>query len=443
VTDSPGDGKPDALFVVSVETGEKRQLTNPQSPALGDADPAVSPDGNWLVFRRNASTVFTGELYLLPLGRDVTAAGEARRLTLAELDAEYPTWTPDNREILFSAKGGLWRLTVASDSTPARLPFAGEDALMPVISSPQPGRPARLVYVRSFQDRNIWRVETSAPGAVTRAPPVVSISSTRGDGAPELSPDGRRVVFGSDRSGEQEVWLADRDESNAVRLTTMGAGTGVPRWSPDGEQIVFHSNREGQWDVYVVPAAGGKPRNLTSHAASGSWPRFSRDGRWIYFTSNRTEQYQIWKLPASGGDAVQVTTALEEIVGPALDSPDGTYLYYVPTMSRPSALWRVPASGGVAVKVLEGVVLGNFVVLEGGIYYIDRPSGERGIFSFDRPSGETRLQYFDFATQKSITVARHLGNVSPFFTVSLDGRTILYGRVDSSVDDLMLVENFR
>ena len=64
VTDSPGEGKPDALFVVSLETGEKRQLTNPQPPAMGDTNPAVSPDGSWLVFRRNASACslvsFTG-----------------------------------------------------------------------------------------------------------------------------------------------------------------------------------------------------------------------------------------------------------------------------------------------------------------------------------------------------------------------------------------------
>ena len=52
VTDSPGEGKPDALFVVSLETGEKRQLTHPQPPAPGDTNPAVSPDGSWLVFRR-------------------------------------------------------------------------------------------------------------------------------------------------------------------------------------------------------------------------------------------------------------------------------------------------------------------------------------------------------------------------------------------------------
>ena len=140
---------------------------------------------------------------------------------------------------------------------------------MPVVSRPQPGRPPRLVYVRSFPDFNIWRVETSAPGAPASSPPVVAISSTRRDGMPQLSPDGRRVAFASDRSGEGEIWLADPDGSNAVQLTSMGAlATGYPHWSPDGQLIVFHSNLEGQWEVYVIPAAGGKPRNLTSHPAS-------------------------------------------------------------------------------------------------------------------------------------------------------------------------------
>ena len=90
-----------------------------------------------------------------------------------------------------------------------------------------------------------------------------------------------------------------------------------------------------------------------------------------------------------------------------------------------------------------GSCSGNFVVLERGIYYIDRPSGEGGIYCIDRPSGETRLQYFDFATRRSTTVARNLGNVDIPLTASPDGRTILYSRMDSSVDDLMLVENFR
>ena len=286
---------------------------------------------------------------------------------------------PDSKEILFSARGSLWRLVVAGESTPARLPFVGEDGLMPVVSRPQPGRPPRLVYVRSFEDYNIWRVETSAPGATASSPPVVSISSTRRDDMPQLSPDGRRVAFTSDRSGEWEIWLADPDGSNAVQLTSMGArATGYPHWSPDGELIVFHSNLEGQWEVYVIPAAGGKPRNLTSHPAIDAFPSFSRDGKWIYFTSNRTGERS--DMEDAGIRRGCRPGDKQRRIHRPLESPDGAYLYYVQTMDTPGPLWRVPASGGVPVKVLEGVVLGNFVVLEGGIYYIDRPSGEGGIY---------------------------------------------------------------
>ena len=94
---------------------------------------------------------------------------------------------------------------------------------MPVVSRPQAGRPPRLVYVRSFDDYNIWRIETSAPGVPSSSPPVVAISSTRLDGSPQFSPDGRRVAFDSIRSGEREIWLADPDGSNAVQLTSMAA----------------------------------------------------------------------------------------------------------------------------------------------------------------------------------------------------------------------------
>ncbi len=84
------------------------------------------------------------------------------------------------------------------------------------------------------------------------------------------------------------------------------------------------------------------------------------------------------------------------------------------------------ASGGVPVKVLEGVVQAAFVVLNGGIYYIDRPSGQEDASKFDRPSGETRLQYFGFLNRRSTVVARNLGAVGPFLSASPEGRTIPY-----------------
>jgi Tol biopolymer transport system component len=427
VTDSPGEGQPDALFVVSLETGEKRLLTNPQPPVLADTSPAVSPDGRSLVFLRR-TTWGAGELHLLGLGEGLTPAGEPRRLTPVELRADFPAWIPNSEEIIFSAKGSLWRLAVTGENTPARIPYIGEDGLMPTISRAQPGKPARLAYVRSFVDTNLWRIETSAPGAPSSSAPVMAISSTKHEYHCQFSPDGRRVAFSSSRSGDPEIWVSDPDGSNAVQLTSLSAQeTMVPNWSPDGQFIAFSSNLEGEFEIYVVSAAGGKPRRLTSHPAIDIGAAFSRDGQWIYFASMRSGDYRIWKMPVAGGEALQVTPN----EGAKLtESPDGGNIYYV-TSSRESPLWRLPATGGEPVKVRDGVVWFNFCVLDKGIYYIDRLGSE------------TRLQYLDFDTGKSAIVARDLGEVTAGLTASPDGRTILFSRVDSFTDDLILVENFR
>ncbi len=126
VTDSPGEGHPDALFVVSLDTGERRPLTNPKPPVLADMSPAVAPDGRSLVFLRRTAWG-AGELYLLSLGKGLTAAGEPKRLTAAALRADYPAWIPDGNEIVFSAKGSLWRLAVVGENTPVRIAYVGED----------------------------------------------------------------------------------------------------------------------------------------------------------------------------------------------------------------------------------------------------------------------------------------------------------------------------
>jgi serine/threonine protein kinase len=430
VTDTTGEGKPDALFVVSHETGEKRQLTNPQPPVLADTSPAISPNGDSLVFLRSA-TWAAGELHWLPLGRGPSAAGEPRRITTAKLAGDYPAWLPDGKEIVFSTRRALFRLNVTGMGQPARLPFVGEDGWMPAVSRFQPGKPPRLVYLRSFTDKNIWRIEPSAPGKPALSPPNVAISSTKDDIHPRFSPDGRRVAFTSTRSGSWEIWVSDPDGSNASQLTFLSAhATGVPRWSPDGQLITFASDAEGQFEIFVIPAAGGKPRRVTSHPAFEHVPSFSRDGKWIYFSSTRTGQYQIWKSPVSGGDSLPVTHGGGWV---SFESADGAYLYYTPSAAAgaPSALWRLPTSGGQPVKILDNVLNSAFAVLDHGIYY------------FQSLPGEVRLQFYDFGTRRSATVARNLGHETDSCTASHDSRTVLFTRLDSSVDDLMLVENFR
>jgi Tol biopolymer transport system component len=247
---------------------------------------------------------------------------------------------------------------------------SGDRGVTPQVSRGPAGRPARLAYVRSFTDSNVWPLDVASPGAPAIAPPVSAVSSTFADGTAHVSGDGRRVTFVSNRSGEGEVWVADLDGASAVAVTSMSANPGFTRWSPDGQSIAFHSNPEGQAEVFVVPAGGGRVRNLTNHPALDTFPSFSRDGQWIYFSSLRSGERRIWKVPAGGGEAVQVTP------GPALlalESVDGRSLHYVdaPT-NHAAALMRLPLAGGSPVKVADDVLTESFEVLADGIYYIER-----------------------------------------------------------------------
>jgi Tol biopolymer transport system component len=430
VIDSLGADLPDALFVVSLQSGEKRQLTRPGKELLADNDPAISPDGRWLAFRREVAP-FAGGLYLHQLQGDLIVTGEPRLLAPVDLYAYNPRWTPDSRDIVFSARSSLWRLRVSGDGTAERLPFVGEDGIMPFVSSATANGTARLAYVRNYSDPNIWRIDVAASGAPATSPPVPAISSTRRDAIPHIAPDGQHVTFTSTRSGENEIWRADISGGSAVQLTSMRTNPGWPRWSPDGQLIAFHTNGvDGNGDIFFVPAEGGPVRNLTAHTATDVFPSFSRDGRWVYFSSPRTGRSMIWKAPVAGGEAVQVSTNPGLM---AIESPDGAYFYYTDATSAnsPSALWRIPAAGGAAVKIAEGVNSTSFDVAKEGIYYLEH-----------LPT-QTRLQFLDLASRRTITVAENLGNVDFGLGISPDGRTILYTRVDSTVNDLMIVDNFR
>jgi dipeptidyl aminopeptidase/acylaminoacyl peptidase len=294
----------------------------------------------------------------------------------------------------------------------------------------------RLVYVRAIVDTNVWRVDTARPGTPAASLPAAAIASTRHDMGPNLTPDGRRLVFVSDRSGEAEFWVADPDASNAFQLTSLNIAPGFPRWSPDQSMIAFHSAA----GVMVVSARGGPPRNIIKGLAGCAFPSFSRDGHWIYFSNMEGGMARIWKMAATGGAPVPVTNGLIPI-----ESYDGDLFFYLDNLN---SVWRLPRGGGPAVKVVEGVIPGNFDVVDGGLYYIDSVSGHTGSF-IDKPGIDTRLRYFDFATSQSTTVAANLGmivgamNGPGGLTATRDGRTVFFARIDSDVNELMLVDNFR
>jgi len=414
-----------SISVLSVETLDKRAVTSPlPSGLIEDISPRFSPHGRTLAFLRlfNAGA---WEICLVP-----AAGGEPKRLTYDNSRIAGLTWTPDGVHIIYSsARGGtfgLWKISVAGDEA-EQLPVGRENAFWPAL--PRDGR--RLAYVRWSGHPDIWRFEvTRAPGRAK--PPTKLIASTEGQLCQQFSPDGKRIVFSSGRSGSWEIWVGDSDGSNARQLTFFGGPPpGAPRWSPDGRQVVFDCGAGGSQDIYVVSVEGGPPRRLTSEQSQDVTPSWSRDGRWIYFASNRTGNSQVWKLPAEGGTAVQVTKG----GGFApFESYDGRTLYYAKGRAVPG-LWKVPVEGGAETLVLEQLAAGLWgywgLTQDGICYY----------------NARTRvIEFFSFATRKVTKLAtpeRDPLLFNPGFSVSPDGRWILYAQMDTVASQIMLVENFR
>jgi Tol biopolymer transport system component len=430
--------------VLSIATREMQELTSPPASSGVDLAPAVSPDGRLLAFRRGPQLLVA----------DI--AGDRKSVTPPRLVAPSPfgtgalAWMPDGKEIVFAAGSDLLRVDM-SGHPPEPVPLVGQHAFMPVVSRPAAGNSIRLVYVQMISDPNIWRLELPAAGAATSAAPTIFSPSTRLDASPQFSPDGRRVAFQSLRSGSREIWVADADGGNLMRLTHWGRGAaGSPRWSPDGELIAFDANVDGgQWDIYTIPARGGTPHRVTFAQVEDSIPSFSEDGKFLYFTSERTGTFQIWKTPVSGGDATATQVTLDG-GAVALESPSRQHLYYTKERSGTSSLWRMALPSGVPERVVEGVASRAFQVLDHGIYYLERDTTSvlpgmgalAGVGALRSDEG-ARLQFFDFSDGKSRTLAHLKGPVEIGLAVSRDGRKVAYTQVDDISSDLMMLENFR
>src|SRR5262245_19732893 len=348
VSDKSSAEEPFSLFLLAPETGERRRLTAPPASVVGDCSPAFSPDGRQVAFVRVISAV-VGEVYLVSMD-----GGEGKRLTFDGAGASTLAWTPNGREIVFSSRHGgksrLFRIPIEGGA-PEWLAATGSDAHYPAFS--REGN--RLAWRQNTVDTDIFRLAIKAE---TSSPLADLIVSTALEASPRYSPDGKRIVFVSNRSGSDEIWVCGSEGENPVRLTSFrGPLAGSPSWSPDGKQIVFDSRPEGNADLYVVSAEGGQPRRLTTDPAEDIVPSWSNDGRWIYFTSNRFAEggsaegkigegrvgrLQIWKMPAEGGEAFQMTKqgGFEPV-----ESPDGRWLYFTQDRGS-SSIWRMPTAGG-------------------------------------------------------------------------------------------------
>ena len=430
--------------MVSVETGEKRPLTNPVASSF-DQRPAFSPDGRQLAFVRD-----NGRVYL------TAVIGGGEKMLAGNLGViSGLAWTGDGREIIFdSALIGnwtLWRIP-SSGGSPEAIFSEGARYSSPTLSR----QGHRLAVVERHFDIDIRRLElprvapTSGPasgpgsdrsgGAVEIKEEAMTklIISQREDHSPQFSPDSKKIAFVSDRSGSTEIWVCTSDGGSPLQLTNVGvASSGSPRWSPDSRRLVYDSNLETHSDLFVIDAEGGAPRRLTTDASSDLLPTWSRDGAWIYFCSDRggnRDNRQIWKMPAEGGPAVQVTRkgGFE-----AFEAPDGKTLYY--SKGYTDGLWTVPSTGGDERPVPELSEAGYWrawTMTSDGIYFVAHTGSAP-----PRP-----LKFFSFATRRTTQIGmveKEPLRWVPGLAISPDRRWLLFAQIERNTSNIMLVENFR
>jgi Tol biopolymer transport system component/serine/threonine protein kinase len=428
------NGAPDSggLNLLDIDSGHHTQLTTNGVDSL----PAYSPDGRWIAFKRE----FTGsaqELFIIP-----ASGGRPRQLTSDARPIDGITWTAGSREIVFAStrrpiEGSLWRVSV-SGGQPVGISASLHSVSYPNIARRQ-GRV--LAFNEAWTDSNIhvWTGNgiPRSGAAWSFGEPSTIINSTRADHSPAISPDGRRIAFVSDRTGNEEIWISRADGSGLIQLTSFAKDSaGSPRWSPDGLRLVFDVWTSGEANVYVIDSHGGAPHRLSSERFESWMPAWSHDGSRIYFTSRRGGTREIWGMPATGGASFQLT---HDGAYESRPSPDGRTVYYTKSTSTGCCeMWSIPVGGGPELPVAELArfsISRSWGVIRDGIYFIARENQMR-----------QSVRFFSFATRQVTTILRldkDPGWIFPALALSSDGRRLLAVQTDREVNDLMMITNFR
>ncbi len=406
----------DGMHTVDALSGEIRSIqAPPECPAT--YDPTFSPDGRWLAF--SCYHYENYDLYVLPLG-----GGPAKKVTgVSEISLPI-AWSNDSKRILFEQHEQLFEVSV-DDGMARPLSFAqnGHDPAIAAVGE-------RLAFVSLSRNVNLWRVNLKPTGQESVA--MMSATSAEQSG-PDISPDGKKICFGSSRSGSYEVWVSNLDGSDAVQLSHLHAEDIKAQWSPDGSSIVVGSVKSGKSSLFVVDPQVGVLRRIETGLFTTGYTRWSRDGRWIYFVNEQAGTRQ-------GTYKVSVDGAALQFVSPKLycnvqEAKSGNTLYF---MNGPTheVIYERDLSTGVE-RPVNGMprvaTAADWALASDGIYFIDI-------------SGETAsIGFFDFKTRR-VTRKIPLPKPPVFFgglALAPDESWLAYSQVDRNDSDLMLAEGFR
>jgi len=422
-TDRSNRDQSPTLTLITVETGQKRQLTH-APPRTVDDQAAFSPDGTQIAFRRSRGDS-CDEIYLIAI-----SGGQERRLTSRSNPIDGLAWSTDGGRIVFSSGratslGNIWSLTLGGGSpTAVTTPLTHTSS--PTISPSG----HQLAYVNSPNNASVWRLPLDNRGD---AEPL--IASNYFDASAVYSADGSHVAFRSDRSGSNEIWICRSDGSDPRRITHFnGPMTGSPRWAPDGRSLAFDSRGGGRANIYVVSLDSGESVRVTDSAKTDSdnvVPAWSHDGRAIYYSSNRTGDWQIWRHLLDTGDDLEVT---HNGGFNAMEASDGSALLYVGNLGRTEIrrLSLRQAGSDVAVASLGPGMWHSWSISRASLLYLKRvPS-----------SSATMLVRLDLESNHTQTLGQVSGAINDIISGSPDGRYALFGRKFNAGSSIMILNGW-
>jgi Tol biopolymer transport system component/DNA-binding winged helix-turn-helix (wHTH) protein len=426
-----------SLMVANEDGTEERKLLTRLAPeffALGG--PAWSPDDTRIACavgrnQFNRTTMHVAEVSL--------ADGASRILTRRQWDfIGQLAWLNDGRSLLMDAWDSsasllslqIWELSVA-DGEARRI----TNDLNSYHGVSLTADNNALVTIRAGRATNLW----VAPGA--NIDQAVRITSGAGDLVGEVmglawTPDDR-LVYGSNASGQLNIWTMNADGSQTKQLTYTSQPDVKPVVSPDGRFIVFVSWRTGTSHLWRMNTDGTGVKQLTNGDAE-TYPDISPDGRWVVYLSASQNRAGLWKIASDGsGEAVKITDA-NMLLFPAV-SPDGKQLacFYVdgPNITRRN-IALIPFEGGAPVKLFElpasAFMRAGLRWMAGGraVTYVDHQNGVSNIWSQPVDGGPPR-RLTNFTSDKIFR-----------FAWSRDGGRLAFER-GMEINDATLINDFR
>ncbi|HEX3109841.1 MAG TPA: protein kinase, partial [Thermoanaerobaculia bacterium] len=295
---------PRRIWIADARGRNAQQLTSDDSEAIAHVRPRWSPDGRHIVFQNIEGTKSDV--------RVIDVASRVMKWVTNDFVIDvHPVWSFDGSSIFLSSyRGGginVWRIPVDLDGSPAGAmeqitAGAGQDVDLDI-----PRSDGRLVFAILKQNAELWKLPVDpATGAAAGEPEQVlagSRETTRG----AWSPDGERIAYGSDRTGEMNLWLLTVADGKTKQLTRGGGGDYQPNWSPDASSLVFFSGRAGAMDIWRYDFGDGALARLTRGEGININPFFSPDGKRVAFQSDRDGRLEVFVMNRDGREVRQLT----------------------------------------------------------------------------------------------------------------------------------------